>query len=427
MSTVTETQATSNNLESEISADIHDFEAENQCVQVDNLDDTHVQAQGLFSENPENERDLLHELELKKAEIQSLLEQLKSCELKEQELSSKIEKLEKRLEEEVNARKGLELLHSRGSFSIETVKNNNKLIKFYTSFANYSEFSMVLDFLGREAAANLDYRNIDKSPSEAKKYNYRPGCNRQLSIENEFFMTLCRLKVGSLEDDISARFGVSQPVASQIVNTWVKFMFFRFKELEIYPSQEITKLHLPECFVKKYPSTTLIIDATEIYIEKPSNPEAQQLTFSSYKNTNTLKALIGIVPKGSISFVSTLFGGSISDKELTARSGLLDKVQRGEVIMADRGFNIQDMLASKGVRVNIPPFMNPTGQFEERELLETRRIATLRIHVEHAMERIKNFHILDFIPITLCRGGIIDMIFCVCAMLSNFQPPLVDN
>ena len=55
MSTVTETQATSNNLESEISADIHDFEAENQCVQVDNLDDTHVQAQGLSSENPEHE------------------------------------------------------------------------------------------------------------------------------------------------------------------------------------------------------------------------------------------------------------------------------------------------------------------------------------------------------------------------------------
>ena len=79
--------------------------------------------------------------------------------------------------------------------------------------------------------------------------------------------------------------------------------------------------------------------------------------------------------------------------------------------MADRGFNIQEMLASKGVSVNVPPFMNESGQFEERQLLETRRIATLSIHVERAIERIKNYHILDFVPITLCKNDIIDMIF----------------
>ena len=125
--------------------------------------------------------------------------------------------------------------------------------------------------------------------------------------------------------------------------------------------------------------------------------------------------------------MSTLFGGSISDKEITLRSGLVEKLKYGDCIMADRGFNIQEMLASKGVSVNVPPFMNESGQFEERQLLETRRIATLRIHVERAIERIKNYHILDFVPITLCKNGIIDMIFFVCAMLTNFQPPLVED
>ena len=61
--------------------------------------------------------------------------------------------------------------------------------------------------------------------------------------------------------------------------------------LNVFPSREIVQLHLPECFLKKYSTTTLIIDATEIYIEKPNNPEVQQVTFSSYKNSNTLKAL----------------------------------------------------------------------------------------------------------------------------------------
>ena len=72
----------------------------------------------------------------------------------------------------------------------------------------------------------------------------------------------------------------------------------------------------------------------------------------------------------------------------TQNSGLREKLQYGDVIMADRGFNIQEMLACKGV--NVPPFMNESGQFNERELLETRRIASLRIHIVRSMEQIKN-------------------------------------
>ena len=93
--------------------------------------------------------------------------------------------------------------------------------------------------------------------------------------------------------------------------------------------------------------------------------------------------------------------------------------------MADRGFNIQEILASKGVKVNVPSFINQSEQFTEREMLATRRIATLRIRAERAVERIKNYHILVFLPTALCKRGLIDMIFFVCAMFTNFLPPLV--
>ena len=68
------------------------------------------------------------------------------------------------------------------------------------------------------------------------------------------------------------------------------------------------------------------MDATEIFIEQPSSPDAQQLTISSYKSHNTLKGLIGIMPSEAISFVSKLYGGNISDRELMIGSGLLDKL-----------------------------------------------------------------------------------------------------
>ena len=42
--------------------------------------------------------------------------------------------------------------------------------------------------------------------------------------------------------------------------------------------------------------------------QTPSNPQAQQLTFSSYINHNTLKALVAITPSGGISFVLSVDG-----------------------------------------------------------------------------------------------------------------------
>ena len=120
------------------------------------------------------------------------------------------------------------------------------------------------------------------------------------------------------------------------------------------------------------------------------------MTFSSYKNDNTYKSLIGISPGRAITFVSKLYPGSISDHMLTRKSGLLDLLEKGDLVMADRGFNIQDDLIPLGVKVNTyTSFLKGKTQLEPEELVETRRITSLRIHVECAMERIKNYHTFD--------------------------------
>ena len=102
---------------------------------------------------------------------------------------------------------------------------------------------------------------------------------------------------------------------------------------------------MPESFGRLYPSTRIILDATEVRVEKPGLPSLQQVTFSNYKNTNTYKELVGISPSGIITFVSKLYVGSISGKELTRCSGIMDLLQSGDSMMADRGFDIQDDLA----------------------------------------------------------------------------------
>ena len=73
-------------------------------------------------------------------------------------------------------------------------------------------------------------------------------------------------------------------------------------------------------------------------------------------------------------FVSDLYPGCISDKELTRRSGLFDLLDRDDSVMADRGFDIEEDLALLGVRLNIPPFLRGKEQLSAQELVETRRI-----------------------------------------------------
>ena len=64
---------------------------------------------------------------------------------------------------------------------------------------------------------------------------------------------------------------------------------------------------MPRQFKEKYPSTRVIIDATEIFISQPRLPKLQQMTFSNYKNHNTLIALVGISPGGAITLCQRFF------------------------------------------------------------------------------------------------------------------------
>ena len=76
-------------------------------------------------------------------------------------------------------------------------------------------------------------------------------------------------------------------------------------------------------------------------IEMPSSCRSQSATFSSYKNHNTAKRLLGIFPNGYPSFVSNHCAGRTVDKKITKDCGIQNLLEPGDQIMADRGFDIE--------------------------------------------------------------------------------------
>lgn len=136
---------------------------------------------------------------------------------------------------------------------------------------------------------------------------------------------------------------------------------------------------MPTTFKEEYPNRTVIVDCTEVEMERPSFLDAQSVCYSSYKSRTTAKALIGITPSGVVCFVSEFFPGSTSDKEITTKSGFLSKLKPGYEVLPDKGFNCQDELASVGATLIIPAFLKGIEQFSQEQTDHNKKVA--RIHV----------------------------------------------
>lgn len=148
---------------------------------------------------------------------------------------------------------------------------------------------------------------------------------------------------------IGQRYAIDRSYVAKLFSKFCPIIAQILKPLIFCPSPEQTRKLLPIRFRLRYSKVQFIIDGLEIEIEKPSNPILQALTWSDYKQANTIKYLISITPCGLINFISIGYGGRIYDKKLTCTCAFLDKVRSGCYVMSDRGFkHIEDVLREGG-------------------------------------------------------------------------------
>ena len=252
--------------------------------------------------------------------------------------------------------------------SVEELEFDQELLHYYTGLETYEKFVAVFRSLG-PAVNYLLYFRTDTM-------------NTILPI-NQFLLMIAKLRQSLDYLHLSRLSGVSLFSAQNIFVTCVNFCSRQWKELlDLWVPGNQVRYFAPTDFGEKFPTTRVLVDGTEIPINRPSKPEAQRASFSTYKNRNTVKVLVGSTPGGMFSYVSTAYGGSTSDRQIIERSEMLDKFDQFDSIMADKGFNVQDLFAPRDVHVNIPTFFSKKNRMTGEHVARDRKISSKRVHIE---------------------------------------------
>lgn len=272
--------------------------------------------------------------------------------------------------------------------------------------------------------------NVKKLCNKAKNEsfrNFKANNKNKLSVEEKVMLTFIKLKQNISFAFLATLFNCySVKTCRRIFVNMINILRACFKDCIPWPSKQEILQNIPNCFLP-FPDIRIILDCTEILLQKPKSVCCQAITYSNYKSNYTLKFMTGVTPAGTISFVSRCYGGRFSDKAICEQSNLFSLLEKGDKIMIDRGFFIDAKCKEHDIQIVRPPFLKNKNQLSAEEALLSQQIAKARVHIERSNQRLKVFNILKGrFPtglIFLCE----DIFMIICGLVNISSPILNDD
>ncbi|KAF9408121.1 hypothetical protein HW555_012095 [Spodoptera exigua] len=222
-----------------------------------------------------------------------------------------------------------------------------------------------------------------------------------------------------LEDN----FGISLSYASKIFLSNISILSSVLNPFIVALDKKNIIKNLPIAFRHNHYNVSCIIDCLEIDIQKPSKALYQALTWSDYKKGNTVKYLISCTPNGLVKYVSQGFGGRTSDVTIVENCSFLNGLQPGTIILA--GLYTWNLYFRQKNEI-IKHLLRAGAKLTKSEVKQTKIIASLRIHIERVIRRLREFHMLkqhSVINTNICR--VLDHIIIIACALINLQDSLI--
>lgn len=242
---------------------------------------------------------------------------------------------------------------------------------------------------------------------------------------NQILLTLVKLRLNVDNEKFASQFQIGLPTVNGVLTTWVDYMYDQLSQLSTWPHRDTIFQNMPEGFKQHFPNTFAILSLIELQTElKPEKPDSlQPVTLTS---GTTLKSLIACDPRGVVMYVSDLFPGSWSGREIFQKCNI-EKLLRGCIqcgylnagdgLMVDKSLPIKDDVESIGLRMNIPPLDRMEPYDEETKMSEI--FAEQLIHPQRAAAEIKRFQILSDAT-SMSQFGNANQVWHVVSMLANF-------
>lgn len=244
---------------------------------------------------------------------------------------------------------------------------------------------------------------------------------------NHLFLCLKKIRLNNTFRELADDFSIHPTYASKIFLKNIPILASIMRPFIVKLNAELIKRTLPMAFRHKYNHVSCIIDCLEIEIQKPSNALNQALTWSDYKKANTIKYLVSCTPNGLVNYISPGFGGRITDTCLVESCDFINCLEPGMNVMADRGFkHVEQYLRQHGVLLVRPPSVIAGNKLTKTEARETKQIASLRIHIERVIRRLREFNMLK--PHACLNSKflkVLDDVITIACGLINLQDSLI--
>ncbi len=209
------------------------------------------------------------------------------------------------------------------------------------------------------------------------------GRRRRLKPYQEVLLTLIYLRHNVAHAVVGALFGVSADTSE---NTFHEVVFVL---RDVCPAQ---RWDAERQWKKGEPSWTpdtverALIDSFESPVRRPSLPARQKRVYSGKKKRHTLKTQVVTDATGEILDIDPGHRGPTADKRLYEQSTVEEHYPQAAK---------QGDLAYQGIAgVQVPHKKPRGGQLTEEQCAENRRLAAVRVHVEHGIRRIKGWRIV---------------------------------
>lgn len=265
------------------------------------------------------------------------------------------------------------------SLTEASFKNDPEKVQFYTGLPNYFVFETVMWLL-------VPHMKGDR--------------NAKLSNFQQLLLTLMRLRLDLRNQDLAYRFGVKVSTVTRTVHRIINIMFTTLVPTAVFwPSRLELRKNLPEAVKCTHPDCAVIIDCFKVSLEKAVSLDAHRQGARATREVTTLSAhsaliselkyVIGVAPQGAVMFVSRGAPGNISDKTLVESCGLLCKLLPGDVVLAERDFDIKDLVGAHRAELTVTSSeFQGIDQSQQDTRDEVLLAATERMNVYRHVERV---------------------------------------